>query len=76
VGGKLYVIGGWGETIDVPKGRVVEIFDTATGAWSAGPVLPQSRDTFGAAALDGRIYVIGGRNSENAWVNSGFVLLP
>ena len=37
-----------------------EAFDTATGTWSALPPLPEPRDHFGFAALDGRLYLSGG----------------
>lgn len=38
-----------------------EVFDPATGRWSAAAPAPTARNSAASAVLDGRIYVIGGR---------------
>jgi N-acetylneuraminic acid mutarotase len=62
--GKLYVVGGTtgscfpgGWSSNVPMN---EVYDIATGTWSTGAPMPTARSGIGAAALDGKIYVIGG----------------
>jgi N-acetylneuraminic acid mutarotase len=56
--GKVWVLGGW------PPGRLtsnlVQIFDPATSRWSLGPSLPQPLHHTHAAAIGGKLYVIGG----------------
>lgn len=42
VNGKLYVAGGWTTNFDSIL-QSVEVFDPETGAWSAGPPLPEPR---------------------------------
>ncbi|HZN24510.1 MAG TPA: hypothetical protein VFB75_09800, partial [Burkholderiales bacterium] len=78
LGSKIYVIGGQDGTDQPREGRVVEIFDTATGAWSTGPLLPKRRRFPAAAVLDGTIYVIGGResNAVGAETSTTFALSP
>ena len=75
VGSKVYVIGGSNRGIDDPQGRIVEILDTATSTWSAGPALPQTLSGLAATVLEGRIYVIGQTDSSPP-VSVGFVLSP
>lgn len=49
IGSKIYFIGGMDDYDDTS--RAVDIYDTATGAWSKGPDLPRSTmDGFGFAA--------------------------
>ena len=72
VGRKIYVLGG----ASIPEGSplkalippgpvqqsdVNEIFDLDTQTWSKGKPLPTARNHMDAAAVDGKIYVIGGR---------------
>jgi hypothetical protein len=58
VGGKLYVIGGWGNSgTPVPA---MEIYDPATNAWTTGPSVPNAYAASGIAVVGGKIYVIGG----------------
>jgi N-acetylneuraminic acid mutarotase len=62
--GRLYVVGGSEAThlgSDLEPSSVLEIYDFASGAWSLGPAMPTSRHHHGAAALDGSLYVAGGR---------------
>jgi len=56
--GKIWVLGGY------PPGRLpsnlVQIYDPAANRWSLGPRLPQPIHHMMAAAVGGRLYVIGG----------------
>ena len=58
LGAKLYVVGGaarQGAT------QAVDIYDTGTGRWSAGPSLPKARRGHAAVMLNGRLHVVGGQ---------------
>jgi len=55
LGGKIYVIGGYGKT-----GKLVEEYDPEKDRWRARASLPQALHHTGAAALNGKLYVIGG----------------
>ena len=61
--GKLYAIGGYGPfwgAVDE-----TEVFDPATGAWSAAAVMPHSgKGDISAVEIDGVIYVPGGWNTK------------
>jgi N-acetylneuraminic acid mutarotase len=60
IGGKIYVIGGTGTSDESLNS--VSILDTATATWSAGVPMYTPRDNPGSAAIDGKIYVFGGRH--------------
>ena len=61
--GKLYVMGGY------PSSRVtartVQVYDIASDSWQLGPELPQPNNHGMAAAVDGRIYLIGGQRTDD-----------
>ena len=61
--GKLYAIGGYGPSwVAVAE---TEVFDPATGAWSAAAVMPHSgKGDISAVEIDGVIYVPGGWNGK------------
>jgi non-specific serine/threonine protein kinase len=55
--GRIWAIGGrWRSTMR----RDVEVYDPATGEWSAGPPMAEARSGFGATVVDGNIVVGGG----------------
>jgi N-acetylneuraminic acid mutarotase len=58
--GKIYYAGGLhnGSAVDW-----FDVYDPATGTWSALPSMPRKRDHFHAAVVDGRFYAIGGRDT-------------
>ena len=67
--GKLYVIGGtvgscfpggWSSNVSMN-----EVYDIATDTWSTRAPMPTARSGVGAAAIDDKIYVIGGEG----WVD-------
>lgn len=53
--GRLYVLGGYG-----PEGARQTAFVLVGGVWTPLPPLPASRAAGGAAAIGGKIYVVGG----------------
>jgi N-acetylneuraminic acid mutarotase len=61
IGSKIYVIGGFGGTTNLPTARV-RVFDTATKAWTQAAPLAAARGGHAAVVLDGRIHVLGGGN--------------
>lgn len=64
LGSRLYVIGGFGTTTNVPVARV-HVYDLATRRWHEAAPLPRPRGGHAAAVLGGRLHVIGGGNSES-----------
>jgi N-acetylneuraminic acid mutarotase len=61
LGSKIYVIGGFGGTTNLPTAQV-RVFDTATRLWTEAAPLPSPRGGHAAVVLDGRIHVLGGGN--------------
>lgn len=59
VHGKIYVIGGFVGTTNVPTDRV-HVYDTKTRRWSQATPLPAPRGGHAAVVLEGRIHVVGG----------------
>ena len=64
IGSRIYVIGGFRTTTNVPTSDVL-VYDTRARAWSAAAPLPAPRGGHAAVVLDGRIHVIGGGNSRS-----------
>jgi N-acetylneuraminic acid mutarotase len=62
--GRLFVFGGLRG--DFSPVDTVWSFDPATGRWEPRAPLPAARGGFGAAVLDGRIYVVGGLPATRA----------
>ena len=80
--GKVYAIGGSkypGTWIDGPQPiqalNVVEEYDPATDTWAAKSGMKNRRMMHGAAAVNGKIYVIGGvlNNTPGPWIDTGLV---
>ena len=64
--GKLYVLGGYPPTQGPNRtSRAVQVYDIATDQWQLGPELPQPNNHGMAAAVDGRIYLIGGQTTDD-----------
>ena len=60
--GRIYVIGGYpGERITANE---VQIYDSASDSWSLGPSLPLPMHHTMAAAVGGRVYVMGGEGGN------------
>ena len=65
---KLYVIGG----INLSK---VEIYDPSTESWSTGTAFASAKLVHGTAiTVDGKIYLIGGRNASDQDIKSSSML--
>ncbi|MBI3792011.1 MAG: hypothetical protein HY275_14195 [Gemmatimonadetes bacterium] len=62
IGSRIYLIGGFGTTTNVPTAAVL-VYDTATRAWSNAAPLPSARGGHAALVFGGRIHVFGGGNS-------------
>ncbi|HEY3190530.1 MAG TPA: kelch repeat-containing protein, partial [Solirubrobacteraceae bacterium] len=58
VGGKVYVIGGFGSTAEPVD--IVEVFDSAADEWRTVAPLPIALHHAAAAVVDGRLFVVGG----------------
>jgi hypothetical protein len=69
-GGKLYAVGGFDGTADSPA---VEVFDPASGTWSAKANLPTPRNHHALALSRMRIFAIGGRLSRDPAENLSIV---
>lgn len=63
LGTRIYLIGGFNTTTNVPTSTVL-VYDTLTHAWSSAAPLPSPRGGHGAIVLDGRIHVVGGGNDR------------
>ncbi len=92
VGKKIYVNGGGGipAGMDMPDGIIgggpqelygtMEVFDTETNKWSTLAPMPTPRNHHAIAAVDGKIYSIGGRVGScfsngwgtNVWMNEEY----
>lgn len=64
VGDRIYVIGGFETSTNVPVARV-HAYDVRTKTWSTASPLPRPRGGHAAVVLNGRIHVLGGGNSES-----------
>jgi N-acetylneuraminic acid mutarotase len=75
-GGKLYVLGGYPSNRQTV--RTVQIYDIATDRWQLGPNLPQPNNHGMAAAVNGKIYLIGGQLTadQEGYVNTVYELDP
>ena len=64
--GKLYVLGGYPPWQGPNRtSREVQVYDIATDKWQLGPELPQPNNHGMAAAVDGKIYLIGGQTTDD-----------
>jgi N-acetylneuraminic acid mutarotase len=65
IGDRLYVATGTPQTFQaggpIAPYDTVQIYDFGTGEWSYGAEVPNPRNHVGAAALGGKLYVVGGR---------------
>ena len=70
----IYVFGGTTPELDAT--RSIEIFDLLTGSWYEGPSMGAPRSGATAHALEGRVYVVGGRSSGDEGHAELMVLRP
>jgi hypothetical protein len=60
IGSRLYAVGGYSAALGTVAR--LEIYDFHTGHWTRGPDMSEPREHLAAAALDGALYVFGGRD--------------
>jgi N-acetylneuraminic acid mutarotase len=64
--GKLYVLGGYPPTPgSFRTASTVQVYDVASDRWQLGPPLPQPNNHGMAAAVDGKIYLVGGQTTDD-----------
>ena len=64
--GKIYVMGGYPPESGPNRTKsTVQIYDIASDRWSLGPQLPQPNNHGMAAAVNGKIYMIGGQTTDD-----------
>ena len=68
IGRRIYVIGGFKTTTNVPSSDVL-VYDIDAHTWSTAASLAEPRGGHAAAVVDGRIHVIGGGNSRTPLAN-------
>jgi N-acetylneuraminic acid mutarotase len=62
LGGRMYVIGGFAGTTNLPV-DAVRVYDPSSQVWSSAAPLPAPRGGHAAVVVDGKIHVLGGGNS-------------
>ncbi|MEW2488492.1 kelch repeat-containing protein, partial [Streptomyces sp. NPDC048411] len=62
IGGKLYVVGGWGAS-GAPDAKL-EVYDPASNSWSTKASSPKPYAGSGSVVLGGKLYVVGGCTSS------------
>lgn len=63
IGRRIYVIGGFKTTTNVPSSDVL-VYDIDARTWSTAASLAEPRGGHAAAVIDGRIHIVGGGNSR------------
>jgi hypothetical protein len=64
--GKLYVLGGYPPMPGPNRtARTVQVYDIASDRWQLGPQLPEPNNHGMAAAVDGKIYLLGGQTTDD-----------
>ncbi|MDX9911827.1 MAG: kelch repeat-containing protein [Phycisphaerales bacterium] len=64
VDGRLYVVGGFSGTTNLPT-STVHVYDPESRQWSTAAPLPDARGGHAAVVLEGKIHVIGGGNDRS-----------
>lgn len=59
IDGRIYITGGWHDALHNPRGEL-EVYDPATNSVALLTKMPEPRTGFGAVAVRGRMYVVGG----------------
>jgi len=79
--GRLYVVGGCSKAIDVylPEQKLLyagtcECFDPKVGSWTTLSPMPSPRMHCAAASLGGRLYVVGGQDTDGALASAEYLL--
>lgn len=72
IGNRFYAVGGASSAVQRhPKVyRMLDVYDFQTDSWTMAPPMPTARHHLGAAAVDGRLYVVGGRSNRSLALNA------
>lgn len=72
IGNRFYAVGGASSALQrYPKVyRTLDVYDFRTDSWTEGPPMPTARHHLGAAAVDGRLHVVGGRSNRSLALNA------
>ena len=62
IGNLIYVVGGL--DVDGASLDTMEIYNPSTNSWTDGPSMAVRRDNAGSAAINGNLYVFGGRTRD------------
>ena len=67
IGDRFYAVGGASTALlRYPRVyRVLDVYDFRSDSWTKAPPMPTARHHLGAAAVDGRLYAVGGRSNRS-----------
>jgi len=74
--GKIYAFGGFATPVHKDASNEAFEYDPATSAWRVLPAMKVPRGSAGAAVVDGKIHVIGGRGRDGVVVAAHEVFDP
>ena len=74
IANRIYTPGGYDASR--ATSAVLEVYDSATDRWTAGPTMPEGRNHPCVVAGGGRLFVIGGYSASNAATASTFAYDP
>jgi N-acetylneuraminic acid mutarotase len=71
IGNRFYAVGGVSNALQRrPKVyRILDVYDFQTDSWTKAAGMPTARHHLGAAAVDGKLYVVGGRSNRSLALN-------
>jgi N-acetylneuraminic acid mutarotase len=73
LGDKIYVVGG--ESYEIKKTNVVEVYDISTNKWSTAAPLPKGMNHIALSPYNGKLYGVGGTH-ENGYSNKLYIYDP
>jgi N-acetylneuraminic acid mutarotase len=77
INGKIYAIGGFVAVgVVIGPSVVVEVYDPASNTWSSAASMPTGRGYLAAAAVNAKVYAIGGNNVSSFALNTVEVYDP
>ena len=80
LGGKIYVMGGWSvepaEAERIEDMKRMEVYDPQTDEWTDGPMMNRGREGMSSCVHEGKIYMVGGVDSNEEPLQSIEVFDP
>jgi N-acetylneuraminic acid mutarotase len=79
IGAKIYVVGGlWEDPVTAATSLMsnLQIFDTTTQTWEAGPPLPKALMQCAMTSVGGKLYVFGGMATTTSVARDAYVFDP